>query len=863
MTVLDDILNSYPRLFDKREHSTHYKYHKPLSALEEVYLRDKLLVELNQNIQRPVRIWREQYQPHSYVIKYEIRLTNIRQVQLYKDGETPILLATETLPQGTDTYNSGYDDISEEIIPLTKYYVEIETYDGKTFRKGIPENDTLLGDIYDHDQALDIWGNTLQIPRQRFKEDIPPEDYPYTFPPFFTDLTESDVYYEKRIIEFMENYRKYPLTSAEIKRVLGILPIVTGRWHIVDDGGHEEDDEYNAAVHEFSASLDDIPKNINFSSIGDIQGIIDKTMPCGKKGYFMLNQEESLGDDPFTLADSLGEWVWIPEPDSFSLTDYLVCSVDSVVGETLELIDTVQLLGVMEQSELLELQDQVLFTNIGNVGQETIKLTDKVNLNGLIEPGESLGISESLAWEEIARVSYHDEFKISMYTLSGCSVVGTGSAAYVKLNPANTNQNKTPTGQSQTGTGFAWANPGYVVDSNTETYGSTEKPAPVVGNTGYKASDTQINVNDWPYSSRRWGHSGPAMSAIEVNDGTACYADVPSASRTSDILRATNFKFNVPSDAVITGVVVRIKRRQSGSGPIAYDNLVKLVYNGSERGDNKASTDVWGQTFSTKTYGGDGVNWNAGLTPAMVNSSTFGVDIQFYNASSYSLSAFIDYVDIIVYYNIPSEYNTPKDLNLTGLSYTIPQGSEVVGVMARVRSYCETSNRVLNVTVTAGGVSKIKSLYIPTSTSNLDFGGENDLWGGLPSTPGSYNTVTMALDVTTGYHVRIYHVTLYVYYRLQDGTLVTGTITAPGDGQKWDKLEADQQIPVQCGDGLRWDILKASDNTVLLANRTPPVDLSGLVYQNLKVRAKFHTDNYAYYPRVNMFSVTALKSRSY
>ncbi len=864
MAVLDDILNSYPALFDKREHSNHYKYHKALSSLEEEYLRDKLLVELGQQIRRPIQIWREQIQPYIYEIKYEVSLDDIKQVKLYRDGEEQILLQDSGVLEGVKTYSSSYNAMSEEIIPVDKYFLEVETHEGRIFRKGIPENNTSVGDVYDHDQALDVWGLTLQIPRQRFKEDILPEDYPYTKPSYFTDATECDVAYEERIIESMENYRKYPLTIAEIKRVLGVLVIVTGRWRIVDAGGHVEDGEYNAAVHEFSASLDNIPKNIDFGSAGDIQSIINRTMPVGKKGYFVLSQEESLGNDPFTLLDNIGEWTWIPEGEAFNLTDYLMASVETTIEETLSLVDAVKLTGLMQPTELLELQDQVAFTNIGNIRQENLSFFDQVKLLGLMQQTEALSLSEDIHWTEIARILYHDtNTDFALDTLVGCSISGTGSAAYVKLDPLNTNQSRNPTGQSQSSEGFAWNNPGNVVDTDSSTYGYTEKPAPVYGDTGAKASTTQASVNESP-DNPTGGGIWQYRERVEVNDDTGAYASATTSYRNTDALRVTGFGFNIPSDATVSGVIVRVKRKSSTSVTPTRDYRTQLIYNGNRIGDNKASTDNLSQSYITKSYGSSSDKWGYSLTPAMVNSSSFGVDLSYYNGTSYNPTFYVDYVNIIVYYTIPTQYSYPKLLNLSGLSFSIPSGSEVVGVMARIKSWCKTTDKTLTVTLTAGGVSKNKTLTLPTSASNLDFGSGSDRWGGLPNTPNSYNTVTMSLDVNTGYRVQIYHITIYVYYKLQDGTLQTATITAPGDGYSWNKLETVQSVPSQCGaNALLYDILRDSDNAILLSNQVPPVDLSTLAYQNLKVKAKFHTDNVAYYPRIDSLKVTALKNRSY
>lgn len=741
------------------------------------------------------------------------------------------------LPEGTDHYQGGYDTTDPiNIIPLLRFYLEVDTWDEDFYTKGFPENNTPQGDKYDHDQGLDILGNYYGVPRRIHKTNLTPYQYPYTYPQYCIDETEWDYTYENRIKQCMIDYREMKLVEAEIKKHFNIIPQVEGRWrHIcrqnisdmapLDNAQYMATKEWNSGVFDITSDLKHVPPNLNPPDVDVMQGIVNKAFPLGKKAYYHISGRYPTASDP-PLEDTL----------SFDDSDGI-------------------LFRYQVPPDLLGLDDNVAFNfpdNI-NIREDLANFHDTANFK---LPGgftDTTLITDNIGRRIYTPTLYHDTHTdFSNDILTGCSVTGTGTGAYIKLDPVNTNQNKSPTGQSQSGDGFPWANPGNVVDSDLLTYGESKKPAPVNGNTGYKPSDTQINVNDWPYSSRRWGHSGPAMSAVEVNDGTACYADVPSASRTSDILRVTNFKFNVPSDATIKGVTVRVKRRQSGSGPIAYDNLVKLVYNGNERGDNRASTDVWPQSFATKTYGGSSTNWNANLTPAMVNSSTFGVDIQFYNASSYSLSAFIDYIDIKIDYTIPSELNTPKILNLTGLSYSIPSGTTVVGLVAAVKSYCETENRVVTVNVTAGGVSKTRNLTPPTSAAYVYAGGENDLWNGLPTTPSSYNNVTMSLDVTTQFLLRIYHIILYVYYKRLDGTVETATITVPTGSLGWDKIESNETTPTNSS--IKWDVINPTNDTILLSNKTTPIDISSLT-GNLKLKAKLATTNINNIPRIDWFRV--------
>ena len=78
MGSLDEILDYYPDLFDKREGSNHYNYHQVISSLEDIFQRDALLLDLQLGLNRPLKIWRDQIIPNSYTVRYEVNLHGIR-----------------------------------------------------------------------------------------------------------------------------------------------------------------------------------------------------------------------------------------------------------------------------------------------------------------------------------------------------------------------------------------------------------------------------------------------------------------------------------------------------------------------------------------------------------------------------------------------------------------------------------------------------------------------------------------------------------------------------------------------------------------------------------------------------------------
>ena len=115
----------------------------------------------------------------------------------------------------------------------------------------------------------------------------------------------------------------------------------------------------------------------------------------------------------------------------------------------------------------------------------------------------------------------------------------------------------------------------------------------------------------------------------------------------SNYLKATNFNFNIPLDAVITGITVSIEK--SGNTPNAtVDNSVKLVKGGSISGNDKASGTLWGTSDTVATYGSASDLWGLTLTPADINDPTFGVAIS--ASATLAGTAQIDQIMITVGY---------------------------------------------------------------------------------------------------------------------------------------------------------------------------------------------------------------------
>jgi len=118
----------------------------------------------------------------------------------------------------------------------------------------------------------------------------------------------------------------------------------------------------------------------------------------------------------------------------------------------------------------------------------------------------------------------------------------------------------------------------------------------------------------------------------------------------SNYLIATNFGFNIPDGAIITGIEVSMEKKADFNNEVR-DDVVKLVKSGSVVGDNKASSVNWVTTEETTLYGGSSDLWGLSLTESDVESSNFGVALsaRIISGGGYN-TPLVDAIKVKVYY---------------------------------------------------------------------------------------------------------------------------------------------------------------------------------------------------------------------
>ena len=171
-----------------------------------------------------------------------------------------------------------------------------------------------------------------------------------------------------------------------------------------------------------------------------------------------------------------------------------------------------------------------------------------------------------------------------------------------------------------------------------------------MASTGFTFAGTGANVND---------ATGPWTTPENVTANDDSRAQTAEGSTTtSDRLRATNYGFAVPAGSTIDGVEARVRRIRTGGGAVVITtSRYRLVNAGSAIGTEKEQAADWATTEEAYTTGSSSDVWSATLTAAVVNSSTFGLDVNVtWDANLPTPEAFaeVDSVEINVHYTAPT-----------------------------------------------------------------------------------------------------------------------------------------------------------------------------------------------------------------
>ncbi|HPW44690.1 MAG TPA: hypothetical protein PLX67_03195, partial [bacterium] len=144
-------------------------------------------------------------------------------------------------------------------------------------------------------------------------------------------------------------------------------------------------------------------------------------------------------------------------------------------------------------------------------------------------------------------------------------------------------------------------------------------------------------------------------SATWFNPTNITASDNSYASKTIDYygssgaLKATNFGFEIPTGATISGIVLGVEGKLDGGSFIWTE--VKLLKNGSAVGDNKTSMGMFTGIDKIFSTGGDSDLWGTTWTAEDINNTNFGATITLEDEDDTTGTVYVDHITIKVYYS--------------------------------------------------------------------------------------------------------------------------------------------------------------------------------------------------------------------
>jgi hypothetical protein len=156
----------------------------------------------------------------------------------------------------------------------------------------------------------------------------------------------------------------------------------------------------------------------------------------------------------------------------------------------------------------------------------------------------------------------------------------------------------------------------------------------------------------------------------------------------------SDYYFNIPLDATITGIEVIVYKKASEDSSIV-DNLVQLMNDDTTVGVTRTLPGYWTTANTAYHYGGSKDLWGYNWTPAMVNSEYFGMWIKAENKKEWQQKAYIDWVGITVYYST----------NTTGIATITATSSNNIGVLFNVANNDLTLSTNFSETIPSSTIS--------------------------------------------------------------------------------------------------------------------------------------------------------------
>ncbi len=159
-----------------------------------------------------------------------------------------------------------------------------------------------------------------------------------------------------------------------------------------------------------------------------------------------------------------------------------------------------------------------------------------------------------------------------------------------------------------------------------------------------------VGADDSSIGTITWSNPGNVISS---NNGyaTASLDD----NIISHYLKATDFDFSIPSNAVINGITVDIEK-DVGSASRVKDYQVRIIKGGTVGSTNRSNTNFWSTTEAYVTYGSSSDLWGESWTYSDINNLNFGVAISAQKTvtAGGAVIASVDHIRITITYTVDS-----------------------------------------------------------------------------------------------------------------------------------------------------------------------------------------------------------------
>ena len=167
----------------------------------------------------------------------------------------------------------------------------------------------------------------------------------------------------------------------------------------------------------------------------------------------------------------------------------------------------------------------------------------------------------------------------------------------------------------------------------------------VSSNTGAHSPGTTSEIDSGSYID--WANT----DNVKASDDVWATSSLNKNERTETIL-VTNFSFDVPSNATITGIIVQVEARTSGlaAGAIREYNL-QMYRDGAAIGSNLATGGNWSGSADTVYSSGSSSNlWGTTWTVTQINDVGTGVIFSAKEQNENDEVAKVDHIKVTVYY---------------------------------------------------------------------------------------------------------------------------------------------------------------------------------------------------------------------